>query len=132
VNVLGRWHGEKGKKKTGGKITSHRKKRKYELGSLAIHTTIGKKKKKFSKTKGGGIKVKAVSVQSVNVYDPKTKKMKRVKILDIVKNPANPHLVRRGIITKGALIKTELGTAKVTSRPSQVGVANAVLVEENK
>lgn len=127
---MSRWHGEKGKKKTGGKIVSHRKKRKYELGSLAIHTTIGKEKKKFSKTKGGGIKVKAASVQYANVYDSKTKKMQKVKILDIVKNPANPHLVRRGVITKGALIKTELGTARVTSRPSQVGVANAILVEE--
>jgi len=38
--------------------------------------------------------------------------------------------VRRKIITKGAIIKTELGLAKVTSRPSQDGVVNAVLIEE--
>jgi small subunit ribosomal protein S8e len=46
-----------------------------------------------------------------------------------VENPANPHYVRRNIITKGAVIKTELGNAKVTSRPGQDGVVNAALIE---
>ena len=36
----------------------------------------------------------------------------------------------RGIITKGALIETELGKAIVTSRPGQDGVVNALLVED--
>jgi len=130
VNKLGRWHGEKGRKKTGGKINPHRKKRKYEGGSEAMYTLAGKDKKRFYRTKGGGIKVKAAAVEFVNVYDPKAKIMKKVKILDIVKNPTNPHFVRRGIVTKGCIVRTELGMARVTSRPSQMGVASAVVVEE--
>jgi len=37
--------------------------------------------------------------------------------------------VRRNIITKGAVIKTEKGPARVTSRPGQHGIINAILLE---
>jgi len=126
------WHGEKGKKRTGGEIVLARKKKKRELGSLPVLTKIGKEKKKKFRTMGGGEKLKAFSVEFANVLDPKTNSAKKVKILDILENPANPHFVRRKIITKGAIIKTELGNAKVTSRPSQHGIVNAVLIEEKK
>jgi small subunit ribosomal protein S8e len=126
------WHGEKGRKKTGGKIILARKKKKRELGNLPVFTRIGKEKRKKYRTKGGGEKLKAFSVEFANVLDPKTNSTKKVKILDVLENLANPHFVRRKIITKGAIIKTELGNAKVTSRPSQHGVVNAVLIEEKK
>lgn len=128
--IVLRWHGDLGKKKTGGKIKPHRKKRKFELGSEPMHPILRKEKIKLKRTKGGGIKIKAAAVESVNVYNPKSKKMEKVKILDIVENPANPHFVRRGIITKGCIVQTELGLVRVTSRPSQTGVASGVLVEE--
>jgi len=35
------------------------------------------------------------------------------------------------LLTKGALIETEIGLARVTSRPGQDGVVNAVRVEES-
>jgi small subunit ribosomal protein S8e len=124
------WHGERGKKVTGGKIKVLRKKRKYELGSLPVHTKLGKDKRKVVRTKGGGLKVKAFSVEFANVYDPSEKITKKVKILDIIENPANPHFVRRSIITKGAIIKTEIGNVRVTSRPGQHGIINAVLIEK--
>jgi small subunit ribosomal protein S8e len=126
------WHGEKGKKLTGGIIHLSRKKRKYELGSLPVHTKIGKEKRKFFKTKGGGLKVKSFSVEFANVLDTKSNVTKKVKILDVIENPANPHLARSGIITKGAVIKTEIGNAKVTSRPSQHGIVNALMVDSQK
>jgi small subunit ribosomal protein S8e len=37
-----------------------------------------------------------------------------------------------GIVNKGAVIKTELGLARVVSRPSQDGIVNAVKIEEKK
>ncbi len=110
----------------------HRKKRRYELGGHPMHTEVGKEKRRFSRTAGGGKKVKSAAVQYANVYDPKTKKIQRVKILDVVKNPANPHFVRRRLVTKGCIVRTDLGLARITSRPSQVGVTNAVVVEEKK
>lgn len=124
------WHGDKGKKKTGGKIKLARRKRKFELGSNPVLTKLDKGKKKQVKTKGGGRKIRALAAQYANVYDPSTKKTQKVRIKDIIENPANPHFVRRGIITKGTTIETELGRAHVTSRPSQRGIVNAVLVKE--
>ena len=44
-------------------------------------------------------------------------------------NPANPNYVRRNLLTKGAIIKTELGNARILSRPGQDGTINAVLTE---
>jgi ribosomal protein S8E len=52
------------------------------------------------------------------------------KIVTVKKNAANPNYVQRNIINKGAMIQTEAGLAKVTSRPGQDGNVNAVLVKE--
>ncbi len=124
------WHGERKRKKSGGKTRPHRrKKRKYELGRLPTLTKIGQTILKKIRTKGGGLKLKLYSAEYANVFDPKTKKAKKVKIIDVIENPANPHFSRRKIITKGSIIQTELGKAKVISRPGQHGVVNAVLIE---
>lgn len=120
------WHGEKGRKKTGGEINLARGKRKHELGSVAIHTKIGEDKRRLDERKAGNLKVRAFSVQFANVLDPETKATKKVKILGIVENKANQHFARRLIVTKGTIIKTELGNARVLSRPGQHGVVNAV------
>jgi len=34
-----------------------------------------------------------------------------------------------GILTKGAIVETELGKVKITSRPGQDGVLNGVLIQ---
>lgn len=124
------WHGERGKKKTGGKINLYRRKRKFERGSNPLMTKLGKERKAVLRTKGGGRKLRALAAQTANVYDPATKKTKKVKILEIVKTPSNPHLARRGIITKGSIVTTELGVVKIRSRPSQHGVISGILVKE--
>lgn len=123
------WHGEKGKRRTGGEINLARGKRKHELGSVATFTKLGEDKRIVAARKAGNKKVRAMSVQFANVLDPNTKKISKAKILDIVENRANPHFVRRQIVTKGSLIKTEVGNARVLSRPSQHGVVNAVKIE---
>ena len=48
--------------------------------------------------------------------------------MNVIENPSNPHLVRRNILTKGAVVETKLGKAKVTSRPGQEGTLNGVLI----
>ena len=124
------WHGEAGKKKTGGKIRLGRKKRKYELGRTPILAKIGKEKRKVVRCKGGIKKVKIISGEFVNVsIKGKTGKL---KILGIVENPANPHFVRMGVITKGAIVKTEKGLVKITSRPGQNGTINGILIDNLK
>ncbi len=126
------WHGERGLKATGGKIHISRKKKRRELGSLPTHTKLSKAKVVKVQTKGGGEKLRALTVEFANVLDRHAKTVKKVKILDVLQNPANPQMVRSKIITKGAVIKTEAGNARVTSRPAQDGVVNAVMVESKK
>jgi len=126
---LPRWHVDRGKKPTGGVVTQHRKKRKYEIGSQHLLVKIGTEKRFVKRVKGGKIKIKARSVEFVNVVNPKTKKVRKVKILDVVKTPSDPHLARRGIITKGTIIRTEIGLVTITSRPSQHGITNGILIK---
>jgi len=68
-----------------------------------------------------------LSAKEVNVSDQKGKTQK-TEILNVVENPANPNLVRRNVITKGAVVETKLGRVRVTSRPGQEGTVNGVLV----
>jgi small subunit ribosomal protein S8e len=55
---------------------------------------------------------------------------KSVKIQDVLANPSNKDLNRRKVITRNAVLKTELGKVRVTSRPGQVGVINGIVVKE--
>lgn len=122
------WHGELGRKNTGGKIQIARKKRKYELGRDATHTRIGEESTRIVRTKGGNKKIRLSAMSFVNVNDKDA--TKKVKILEVVTNPANPDLARRKVVTKGAIVKTEIGEARITSRPTQDGIANAVLLKK--
>jgi len=123
------WHGRLHKKKTSGGVKrSYRKKRKFERGSFPTETTTGEIKKKSSRGRGQNIKTRLLSVTHANVSDPSTGKTEEVTIDRVLKNPANADYDRRGVITKGALIETTLGTARVTSRPGQNGIVNATLV----
>ena len=124
--------GLEGRTPSGAKMRPARKKKKRELGSEPTHTKIGDEKRKIVDAYGGNIKVRLYQASFANVFNPETKKAAKVKILNVVENPSNIDFVRRKIITKGAVIKTEIGLAKVTSRPSQDGVVNAVLIKEGR
>jgi len=127
------WHGDLRKSKpSGGRKKAFRKKRRYEQGSFPAETIVGERKPKFARGRGGNIKVKILSEKQVCVTDPKTGKTEKTEITRVVKNPANIDYDRRGVITKGAVVETPLGTARVTSRPGQHGVLNAILVGEEK
>jgi small subunit ribosomal protein S8e len=99
------------------------------MGSEFVETRIGPVKKVRLRTAGGGRKFKILSSDIANVTDPKTGDTKKVKILAALENLADPHFVRRKVLTRGAIINTEIGRAKVTSRLGQNGAINAVLIE---
>jgi small subunit ribosomal protein S8e len=117
------------RKFTGKKYKHFRKKRKRELERPTIDTSIGEEKKKKQRVMGGNIKLKLFSSQYINVTDPNTNKTSRVRILDFESNDASKDLNRRHILTKGAVVETELGNAKITSRPGQHGALNGVLLQ---
>jgi len=126
------WHLPSKRAPTGKKLNRLRKKRKQDRGSRFLETRISKREVKKRRSRGGNKKIKLSSVETANVANPKTGKMKKSKILAVAENPANPHFVRRNVITRGAVIKTEAGMARVTSRPGQEPVVNAILLEEKK
>lgn len=117
------------RKPTGAKYTASRSKRKYEIGRLPTMTKVGTGKIKTVRTKGGGLKSKTLSAEIINLLDPKTKKYSKVKLMNVVENNANRHFIRRNIVTKGAVVETEKGMARVTNKPGQEGAINAVLIE---
>ncbi|MBN1801581.1 MAG: 30S ribosomal protein S8e [Candidatus Lokiarchaeota archaeon] len=116
------------RKYTGKKYKSFRKKRKMELARPPIQTSIASDKKKKQRTLGGNTKLKLFSTEFVNVTDPNTNKTAKAKILKFESNEASKDLNRRHILTKGAIVETELGKARITSRPGQHGVLNGILM----
>jgi small subunit ribosomal protein S8e len=115
---------------SGAKFTPHMKKVKRRFGSNPIDTHIGPSRKKFVRARGGGIKVKAYAQDKINVLDPKTKKAKIATIKNLEKNAASVDLTRRSILTKGAIVITDLGRVQITSRPGQVGHLDGILLEK--
>ncbi len=126
------WQGRSKRKPSGGRYRPLRKKRKFEIGREQQYAFLGPHKVKLYRVRGANQKVRILNAEWANVTDPKTGKTKRAKILTVKDNPSNPHFVTRNIVTRTATIVTELGTARVTSRPGQDGVINAVLVEPKK
>lgn len=125
------WHsGLKKRKKTGGKKRAYRTKRLHEAGSHPVETRYADTSRKIMIGRSGIKKVKLESAGYVNVSDPSTGKTERLEILDVVSNPANVDYNRRGVITKGVIVRTENGLAKIVSRPGQDGVLNAVMYKE--
>jgi small subunit ribosomal protein S8e len=127
------WHGNLHKKKSsGGRKRAYRIKRKFEEGRFPAETVLGDTKKKTVPGRGNCVKTKVLSDKYACVTNLKDGKTEKVEIERVVKNQANVDYNRRGVITKGAVIETSLGLARVTSRPGQDGVINAVLISEGK
>ncbi|MBY8987672.1 MAG: 30S ribosomal protein S8e [Candidatus Lokiarchaeota archaeon] len=125
---MARSHARSKRKYTGKKYKHFGKKRKKELVRLTINTGVGEYKVKKQRVLGGNFKLRLFSSMFINVTDPNTNKTSKVRILGFESNAASKDLNRRHILTKGAVVETELGNAKVTSRPGQHGAINGVLV----
>ncbi|MDH5482764.1 MAG: 30S ribosomal protein S8e [Candidatus Bathyarchaeota archaeon] len=126
-------HGSLHKKKpSGGRKRPYRGKRKFEKGSFPAESLLGETKPKIARGRGGNLKIKVLRDKYACVTEPKSGKTEKVEIVRVVKNPSNIDYDRRGVITKGATIETSLGLARVTSRPGQDGIINAVLIGEEE
>ena len=122
---------ERSKRKyTGKKYKYFHKKRKRSLNRPSIETQIGQEKKKKQRTLGGNYKLKLFSSTFINVTDTTTNKTSKVKILRFESNTASKDLNRRHVLTKGAIVETELGKARISSRPGQHGILNGILISE--
>ena len=117
------------RKSSGGLKKRNRKKRLYDKGSQPVLTKLGPARRtRNGRVMGGSVRQRLLQSAVANVYDSKLKKHAVAKIKTVSNNPANRYFTRANIITKGAILDTELGKAVVTNRPSQDGVINAVLI----
>lgn len=124
-----KWQGRSKRTPSGAKITPVRGKRKHEIGRESSETYVSETKRKNIASRGCNRKYRLLRCNEANVTNPADGTTQKSTIENVVENPANVHYMRRNIITKGSVIKTGLGNAKVTSRPGQDGVVNAVLIE---
>ena len=123
------WQGSSLRSPTGARSRRNRNKRNAEFGRTPAETRIGDEVKKEIVVRGNGTKTRATVANRINVIDPKDNSSKNVEILTVLENSANTHFVRRNIVTKGAVVETEIGKVKITSRPGQKGIVNGVLIE---
>ncbi|MDD1720991.1 MAG: 30S ribosomal protein S8e [Euryarchaeota archaeon] len=127
-----KWQGKSVRRSTGGRIKHSTGKRKSEMGREPTLTHLGETRKKHVHGFGGNTKIRLLRSTYVNVTDPSTGKTNKTAIETVEANAANRNYVRRNIITKGAIIETAEGKAKVTNRPSQDGLINAILLEKKQ
>lgn len=123
------WQGKSKRYPSGARRRASRKHRKYERGSQATETVMGDTKLRKKAALGGNFKRRLLAASYANVTDKETGHSEKVKIVQVLENPANVDFDRRGIITKGTVIETEKGKAVVTSRPGQHGVVEAIKIE---
>jgi len=128
---MGIWQGRSRRKPTGGRLRPNRKKLRFEIARELQVATVGAGKVKEYRVRGANQKLRILTAAMVNVYDPATKKTTPAKIVTVRENPANPNYVQRNVITRGAILETELGLVRIRSRPGQDGVLNGVRVSES-
>ena len=99
-----------------------------EIGNYFSATKLGGEKnvKVFMRRRGGnaGTRLKRAALANVLTKDG----YKKVKITGVLESKDNRNFARQNIITKGAVIVTELGNATVTNRPGREGSINAKLL----
>ena len=118
-----------GRKLTGGRKVAMRGRRKFEIDRYPNEAVVGPNQVVARRIRGNNSKVAFKSAEFANVIDQENRRVTKSKILRVTKNPANRDYERRGVVSKGAIIESESGTARVVSRPGQDGVVNAVLIK---
>ena len=116
-----------GRKISGGKYHKSRKKKLYEHPGKKRVVRLGDEIRKTKKSRGGNTKSFLFKTKFINLHSKG--KIKRVEIKNVIETPSDKFLARQNIMTKGTIVDTELGKARVTNRPGQEGSVNGVLIE---
>lgn len=113
----------------GKKKIKFRDKRRSEVGNYFSSTKMAAEKDttKERRRRGGIVTTVLKSAAFANVLTKNG--YQRMKIKGVLESPDNRNFARQNIITKGTVINTDLGKAKVTNRPGREGAVNAKLIE---
>jgi len=115
-----------GRKISGGKYLKSRKKKLYEMPGQKKTVKLGDDKRKTQRVRGGIVKAFFLKAKMINVQI--SGKSKKIEMKNVLETPSNRFLARQNVITKGTIVDTELGKVKITSRPTQEGTLNGVLL----
>jgi small subunit ribosomal protein S8e len=111
---------------TGGRRKKTKDKKLSHIGGTFASTKVSEKDVRVKRrTRGGNSTLKLKKAVSVNVVTKDG--MKKAKISKVIESH-NREFVRRGIITRGAILETDVGKVKVTNRVGQDGIINGILV----
>ncbi len=113
---------------TGAKKRANSDKKKSKIGRAPTNTKkADKTSRKIKKGRGKTKKIKLTFIEYANVSTDKG--VVKAKILSVLETRDYPNNARRNIITKGAILETEVGKAVVTNRVGQnPGVVNCKLI----
>ena len=123
------YHGARGSttKGTGGKRGKASDKKLRFVGGTFTATKVSTKEKRAVKRgRGNTAKVKLRTAKFVNVLTKEG--MKKVTLRTVLETPDNRHYARQNILTRGAVVDTEIGKVKITNRVGQDGVVNGKLL----
>jgi len=124
---------KKGNKTTGGKYNKQRKRKKDEReGQKRTVKLSEEEKRKTKKVRGRNIKNFLLRAKFINIKKKNNEKGKKIEIKNVLETPSNRFLARQNVLTKGTIVQTEEGKAKITNRPTQEGMINGILLQEEK
>ena len=119
-----------GRKITGGKYHANRKKTFFEHERQERKAVLGERRVKTLRGRGGNDRTVILREHSVNVIQ--NGKCVKATISNVLETPQNRFLARQNRLSKGAIIETSVGKARITNRPTQEGNVNAVALVEGE
>ena len=122
------WQRESIRKITGGRRRPAAMKRRAEIGLAPADTHIGEDRRRIIRTFGGNEKSRALRASVANVTN-RERRDEESQDHERRREQRKPELCPAEPAHEGRYLKTEIGRARIMSRPGQDGVINAVLLE---
>lgn len=95
------------RRKTGGAMPIHQKKRKYLMGRQSSNTKLGEKKVVTVRCRGGNVKRRALKINEGNFNWISENVSRKSKILEVVYNSTHNELVRTQRVVKGCVVTVD-------------------------
>merc|ERR1712023_342915 len=100
------------RRKTGGKLTPWRMKRKFELGRQPAETKIGHKRVRTVRARGGNLKYRALRLDAGNFSWASESVTRKCRLLNVSYNSTNNELVRTNTLVKSGIIQIDAAPFK--------------------
>merc|ERR1719389_1040036 len=95
------------RRSTGGRMPVHKKKRQFEMGSMATMTKLGNKKVTLVRGRGGNVKHRALRIDHGTFSWGSEAVSRKSRVIDVVYNATNNELVRTKTLVKNCIVKID-------------------------